>query len=59
MTVHSSSVISGLDHVVVLVEDIEAGIKAYELLLGRSPSWRSQSDGSKTALFTLETCRLS
>ena len=46
--------ISGLDHVVVLVEDIAAGAKAYELLLGRSPSWRSQNDGSEAVLFTLD-----
>src|ERR1700731_3603344 len=58
MPSHSSNVISGLDHVVVLVEDIEAGIKAYELLLGRSPSWRSNGDGSKAVLFTLENMSL-
>ncbi len=46
--------ISGLDHVVVLVEDIAAGVKAYEVLLGRSPSWRSRSDGSEAVLFTLD-----
>jgi catechol 2,3-dioxygenase-like lactoylglutathione lyase family enzyme len=54
MTVYSSPVISGLDHVVVLVKDIEASVKAYELLLGRGPSWRSDGDGSKTVLFTLD-----
>jgi catechol 2,3-dioxygenase-like lactoylglutathione lyase family enzyme len=58
MTVHSSPVISGLDHVVVLVSDIEAGAKAYELLLGRSPSWRVDGDGSKTVLFTLDNMSL-
>ena len=50
--------IRGLDHVVVLVEDIEAGTRAYELLLGRSPSWRSESEGSKAALFTLANTSL-
>jgi catechol 2,3-dioxygenase-like lactoylglutathione lyase family enzyme len=54
MTIYSSPVISGLDHVVVLVKDIEASVKAYELLLGRGPSWRSDGDGSKTVLFTLD-----
>jgi catechol 2,3-dioxygenase-like lactoylglutathione lyase family enzyme len=58
MTVHSSPVISGLDHVVVLVEDIEASVKAYELLLGRSPSWRGNGNGSKTVLFTLDNMSL-
>jgi catechol 2,3-dioxygenase-like lactoylglutathione lyase family enzyme len=51
-------VISGLDHVVVLIEDIEAGVKAYELLLGRSPSWRSRSEGSEAVLFTLDNMTL-
>ena len=50
--------ICGLDHVVVLVEDIEAGTRAYELLLGRSPAWRSESEGSKAVLFTLANMSL-
>lgn len=51
-------VISGLDHLVVLVDDIAAGAKAYEALLGRSPSWRSLSDGSEAVLFTLDNMTL-
>jgi catechol 2,3-dioxygenase-like lactoylglutathione lyase family enzyme len=51
-------VISGLDHVVVLVEDLKAGVEAYELLLGRKPAWRSDGDGSKTVLFTLDNMSL-
>jgi catechol 2,3-dioxygenase-like lactoylglutathione lyase family enzyme len=51
-------VIIGLDHVVVLIENIEAGAKAYELLLGRAPSWRSRSDGAETMLFTLDNMSL-
>jgi hypothetical protein len=47
-------VITGLDHVVVLLENIEAGAKAYELLLGRAPSWRSRTGGAETVLFTLD-----
>ena len=58
MTADSSPVISGLDNVVVLVADIEAGVKAYELLLGRSLAWRSDGDGSKTVLFTLDNMSL-
>ncbi|MGA9089007.1 MAG: glyoxalase, partial [Bradyrhizobium sp.] len=50
--------ISGLDHLVVLVDDIAAGAKAYEALLGRSPSWRSLSDGSEAVLFTLDNVTL-
>ena len=45
--------ISGLDHLVVLVEDIEAGTSACESLLGCSPAWRSESEGSRAVLFTL------
>jgi len=51
-------VIIGLDHVVVLLENIESGVKAYELLLGRAPSRRSQSDGAETVLFTLDNMSL-
>jgi catechol 2,3-dioxygenase-like lactoylglutathione lyase family enzyme len=51
-------VIVGLDHVVVLLENIETGAKAYELLLGRPPSWRSRSDGAETVLFTLDNMSL-
>ncbi len=50
--------ITGLDHVVVLLEDIKDGAKAYEALLGRAPSWRSESDGAETVLFTLDNMTL-
>jgi catechol 2,3-dioxygenase-like lactoylglutathione lyase family enzyme len=51
-------VITGLDHIVVLLSDIEAGVKACQLLLGRAPSWRSESDGAVTVLFTLDNMSL-
>lgn len=42
MTVYSGPgtfpVICGLDHLVVLIDDIAVGAKAYELLLGQAPS---------------------
>ena len=50
--------ITGLDHIVVLLSDIEAGARAYELLLGCAPSWRSRGDGSETVLFTLDNMSL-
>ena len=50
--------ITGLDHVVVLLGDIKAGSKAYQTLLGRAPSWRSASDGAETVLFTLDNMTL-
>ena len=50
--------ISGLDHVVVLVEDIARGVAAYEALLGREPSWRNSGDGADRVLFTFENMTL-
>ncbi len=52
------AVISGLDHVVVLVEDIKAGQAAYETLLGRLPSWQNSGDGAERVLFTLDNMTL-
>jgi catechol 2,3-dioxygenase-like lactoylglutathione lyase family enzyme len=51
-------VISGLDHVVVLVEDIEAGAAAYQKLFANAPSWRSRGDGAEHVLFTLDNTTL-
>jgi catechol 2,3-dioxygenase-like lactoylglutathione lyase family enzyme len=45
--------ISGLDHVVVLVGDIEAGAAAYQTLFAQAPSWKNSGDGAARALFTL------
>jgi len=50
--------ITGLDHIVVLLTDIDAGTKTYQLLLGRAPSWRSEGGGSRTVLFTLDNMSL-
>lgn len=50
--------ITGLDHVVLLVRDIEAGIAGYQTLLGRAPSWRTESHGAATAMFTLANMSL-
>ena len=50
--------ITALDHLVVLLGDIEAGAKTYEMLLGRAPSWRTRSDGLETVLFTLDNMTL-
>ena len=50
--------ITGLDHVVVLVRDLAASAVTYQTLLGRSPAWRSQSDGAETVLFTLDNMSL-
>ncbi len=50
--------ITGLDHVVVLVGDIAAGEAAYRTLLARQPSWRNSSDGAERVLFTLDNMTL-
>ncbi|MDO8980891.1 MAG: VOC family protein [Afipia sp.] len=50
--------ITGLDHAVVLVRDIEAGVAGYQTLLGRTPMWRAQSNGVATAIFVLDNTSL-
>ena len=50
--------ITGLDHVVVLVREMEAGVAAYKTLLARAPAWRSSGDGAETVLFTLDNMTL-
>jgi catechol 2,3-dioxygenase-like lactoylglutathione lyase family enzyme len=51
-------VITGLDHVVVLVGDIEAGALAYQTLFARTPAWRNSGDGAERVLFTLDNMTL-
>jgi catechol 2,3-dioxygenase-like lactoylglutathione lyase family enzyme len=51
-------VITGLDHVVVLVNDISAGQAAYERLLARAPAWQNSGDGADRVLFTLDNMSL-
>jgi catechol 2,3-dioxygenase-like lactoylglutathione lyase family enzyme len=50
--------ITGLDHAVVVVRDIEAGVAAYRSLFARAPAWRAEADGAATALFTLDNTTL-
>ena len=50
--------ITGLDHVVVLTGDIEAGAAAYQTLFARQPSWRHSGDGAERVLFTLDNMSL-
>jgi catechol 2,3-dioxygenase-like lactoylglutathione lyase family enzyme len=52
------TMISGLDHVVVLVQDIAAAAATYQTLLGVAPAWRSGGEGSQTVLFTLDNTSL-
>lgn len=46
--------ITGLDHVVVLVADIEAATATYQALFARAPSWRNGDDGAERVMFTLD-----
>jgi len=50
--------ISGLDHIVVLVEDIGKGEAAYGGLLGCAPSWQNHGDGADRVMFTLDNITL-
>ncbi|MFN3911453.1 VOC family protein [Hyphomonas sp.] len=46
--------INGVDHIVILTPEIEAGTAVYAALLGRAPDWRAISEaGVATALFQL------
>jgi catechol 2,3-dioxygenase-like lactoylglutathione lyase family enzyme len=51
-------VITGLDHVVVLVGDIEVALTAYQTLFARAPAWRNSGDGAERVLFTLDNMTL-
>ncbi len=50
--------ITGLDHVVLLVNDIGAGATAYRTLFGCAPAWQSAGDGADRALFTFDNMTL-
>lgn len=50
--------IIGLDHVVLLVRDINAATNGYQTLLGRTPSWRTESHGAAIAMFSLANMSL-
>src|SRR5260370_20964908 len=51
-------VITGLDHVVVLVSDIAAAVAAYETLFARAPAWRNIRHRAHRLLFTLANMTL-
>ena len=50
--------ITGLDHVVVLVSDLAAAAAAYQTLFARTPAWRNSGDGAERVLFTLDNMTL-
>ena len=50
--------ITGLDHVVLLVSDINAAAAAYQTLFARAPAWRNSGDGAERVMFTLDNMTL-
>ncbi|QOZ46825.1 glyoxalase [Bradyrhizobium sp. CCBAU 53340] len=46
--------ITGLDHIVVLVKDIGAAKAVYQTLLARAPAWQNSGEGADRVLFTLD-----
>jgi hypothetical protein len=51
-------VITGLDHVVVLVSDIHTASAAYQTLFARAPAWQNSGEGADRVLFTLDNMSL-
>ena len=50
--------ITGLDHVVLLVNDIGTAATAYQTLFGCAPAWQSAGDGADRVLFTFDNMTL-
>jgi catechol 2,3-dioxygenase-like lactoylglutathione lyase family enzyme len=46
--------ITGLDHIVILVGDIADATRTYATLFARQPSWKSRREGMATVVFTLD-----
>ncbi|UYO48148.1 VOC family protein [Rhodopseudomonas palustris] len=50
--------ITAIDHLVVLVSDLDEAIATYETLLARAPAWRGGDEGSDNVLFTFDNMSL-
>jgi catechol 2,3-dioxygenase-like lactoylglutathione lyase family enzyme len=50
--------IQGLDHVALIVRDLDPAVAAYEVLLGRRCEWRGADDGAGHAWFRLSNLAL-
>jgi catechol 2,3-dioxygenase-like lactoylglutathione lyase family enzyme len=50
--------ITAVDHVPVVVADLDAAVAAYSTLLGRTPNWRGRLDGARHAWFQLPNIAL-
>lgn len=50
--------IKALDHVALVVEDLDSAVSRYEALLGRAPNWRGADGGARHAWFQLSNMAL-
>jgi catechol 2,3-dioxygenase-like lactoylglutathione lyase family enzyme len=50
--------ITGRDHVVVLVNDIKAAMLTWQTLFARAPAWQNTGEGAERVLFTLDNMTL-
>jgi catechol 2,3-dioxygenase-like lactoylglutathione lyase family enzyme len=46
--------ITGIDHVAILVRDFESTVKSYETIFGRKPNWLGLTPGGRHAWFQLD-----
>jgi catechol 2,3-dioxygenase-like lactoylglutathione lyase family enzyme len=54
-----SQLVTGLDHIVLVVPEIDSGAAVYESLLGRPPVWRAEAEGgAATAIFKVANTSL-
>lgn len=50
--------LKALDHIALVVEDLEEAVSRYEALLGRAPNWRGADGGAAHAWFELSNMAL-
>jgi len=50
--------ITAIDHLVVLVNDLPAAVESYQTLFARAPAWHGRDEGSENVLFTLDNMSL-
>lgn len=55
---YKRTMITALDHIVLLTRDLEAGAASYARLFARAPAWRVTDNGAETILFTLDNISL-
>jgi catechol 2,3-dioxygenase-like lactoylglutathione lyase family enzyme len=53
-----TNLITAVDHVPVVVADLDAAVAAYATLLGRTPNWRGKLHGARHAWFQLPNVAL-